>query len=309
MKWKYDYDNNDVNTIFVAQKNGNAINLISAVGYHGWKTGNTLGNDEPELYNPYAAIKVTYGTRDELRTLYLESGTSNGLYQTNVDGAFSFQPTRGGGLTMVATDEITTDFLFEEVKNYAFQVSAADGSNAKLGTVNLPFATTVPDGVTVYGINDSNETHVYVAPLELTDNVLPANTPVLIEAAASGSYGFKPAPASDDEYETGFAGTLEAEAIPGTTNAYILSYKGVGTPIKMYKLSSTDRTINANKAYYIDSTGRASALQFVFGGTTDIEDVEREGNENTIYDLQGRKLSEITEPGFYIIDGKKVWVK
>lgn len=307
LKWKYDYDNNDVNTIFVAQKNGNAMNLISAVGYHGWKASNMLGNDEQ--YNPYAAIKVTYGTRDELRTLYIESGTSSGLFQTNTDGAFSFQNSRGGGLTMIATDEATTDFLFEEVDTYAFQVSAADGSNAKLGTVNLPFATTVPAGVTVYGVNYSNEDYVYVAPLELTDNVLPANTPVLIEAAASGKYGFKPAPASANVYETGFAGTLEAEEIPGTTNAYILSYKGVGTPIKMYKLSSTDRTINANKAYFIDSTGKASALQFVFGGTTDIDDVEREDLEDTIYDLQGRKLSEITEPGMYIINGKKVYKK
>lgn len=307
LKWKYDYDNNDVNTIFVAQKNGNAMNLISAVGYHGWKASYMLGNDEQ--YDPYAAIKVTYGTRDELRTLYIESGTSSGLFQTNINGAFSFQNSRGGGLSMVATDEITTDFLFVEVDAYAFQVSAADGSNAKLGTVNLPFATTVPAEVTVYGVNDSNEDYVYVAPLELTDNVLPANTPVLIEAAASGKYGFKPAPASANVYETGFAGTLEAEAIPGTTKAYILSYDGAGTTIKMYRLSSTERTINANKAYFIDSTGRALALQFVFGGTTDIEEVEREGLEDTIYDLQGRKLSEITEPGMYIINGKKVYKK
>jgi hypothetical protein len=307
LKWKYEYANNDVNTIFVAQKNGNAMNLISAVGYHGWKASYMLGNDEQ--YNPYAAIKVTYGTRDELRTLYIESGTSSGLFQTNTDGAFSFQNSRGGGLTMIATDEATTDFLFEEVDTYAFQVSAADGSNAKLGTVNLPFATTVPAEVTVYGVNSSNESHVYVAPLELTGNVLPANTPVLIEAKTAGKYGFKPAPASANVYETGWAGTLEAEKIPGTTYAYILSYKGVGTPIKMYKLSSTDRTINANKAYYIDSTGRASALQFVFGETTDIEEVEREDLEHTIYDLQGRKLSEITEPGMYIINGKKVYKK
>lgn len=307
LKWKYDYDNNDVKTIFVAQKNGNAMNLISAVGYHGWKASYMLGNDEQ--YNPYAAIKVTYGTRDELRTLYIESGTSSGLFQTNINGAFSFQNSRGGGLSMVATDEITTDFLFVEVDAYAFQVSAADGSNAKLGTVNLPFATTVPAEVTVYGVNDSNEDYVYVAPLELTDNVLPANTPVLIEATASGKYGFKPAPASANVYDTGFAGTLEAEDIPGTTKAYILSYNGAGTTIKMYRLSSTERTINANKAYFIDSTGRALALQFVFGGTTDIEEVEREGLEDTIYDLQGRKLSEITEPGMYIINGKKVYKK
>ena len=310
LKWKDEFDNNDVNTIFVAQKNGNGVSLISAVGYHGWKANNMLGNDEQ--YNPYAAIKVTYGTRDELRTLYIESGTSSGLFQTNADGAFSFQNSRGRGLTMTATDETTTDFLFQEVDTYAFQVSAADGSNAKLGTVNLPFATTVPDGVKVYGIYDSNETHVYVEQLELTNNVLPANTPVLIEAEASGKYGFKPAPASANVHETGFAGTLGAEAIPGTTNAYILSYNGAGTAIKLYKLSSTsaERTINANKAYYIDATGKASALQFVFGGTTDIEEVKGENGEvEAIYDLQGRKLSEITEPGIYIINGKKVYKK
>ena len=308
LMWKNDDGNFDDNSIFVVQKNGNAVNLISAIGYHGWKASNKLGNDEQ--YNPYAAIKVTYGTKDETRSLYLESGTSSGIYTTLPNNVFAFMNTPSkNSLPIMDADNRTTNFLFEEVKNYAFQVSAADGSNAKLGTVNLPFATTVPAGVTVYGVNDSNEDYVYVAPLELTDNVLPANTPVLIEAATSGKYGFKPAPASANVYETGWAGTLEAEEIPGTTYAYILSYKGVGTPIKMYKLSSTDRTINANKAYYIDSTGRASALQFVFGGTTDIEDVEREGNEDTIYDLQGRKLSEITEPGIYIVGGKKVWVK
>ncbi len=308
LKWKYDYDNNDVNTIFVAQKNGNAMNLISAVGYHGWKASYMLGNDEQ--YNPYAAIKVTYGTRDELRTLYIESGTSSGLFQTNTDGAFSFQNSRGGGLSMVATDEITTDFLFVEVDTYAFQASIANGSNAKLGTVNLPFATTVPDGVTAYGVDHSEDDKVYMTPLELTDNVLPANTPVLIEASESRKYGFVPAPASSEIYETGFAGTLEAEDIPGTTNAYILSYEKAGAHIMLYKLSSTSRRINANKAYYIEPTGKASALQFVFGGTTDIEDMEGENGEvEAIYDLQGRKLSEITEPGMYIINGKKVYKK
>ena len=307
LKWKYEFDNNDVNTIFVAQKNGNAINLISAVGYHGWKANNMLGNDEQ--YNPYAAIKVTYGTRDELRTLYIESGTSSGIFQTNIDGAFSFQNSIDGGLTMIATDETTTDFLFEEVGTYAFQVSVADGSNAKLGTINLPFATTLPDGVTAYGVDYTEDENVYMAELELTDNVLPANTPVLVEAKTAGKFGFAPAPASGNTYDTGFAGTLEAEDIPGTTNAYILSYKGVGTHIMLYKLSSTSRKINANKAYYIDETGKASSLRFVFGKTTDIDDVEREDVEDTIYDLKGRKLSEITEPGLYIVNGKKIFVK
>ncbi len=308
LMWKNDDGNFDDNSIFVVQKNGNSVNLISAIGYHGWKASNKLGNDEQ--YNPYAAIKVTYGTKDETRSLYLESGTSSGIYTTLPNNVFAFINTPSkNSLPIMDADNRTTNFLFEKVDTYAFQVSAADGSNAKLGTVNLPFATTVPAGATAYGVDYTEGEQVYMKELELTNNVLPANTPVLIEAETAGKYGFKPAPASANVYDTGFAGTLEAEEIPGTTNAYILSYKGVGTHIMLYKLSSTDRTINANKAYYIDETGKASSLRFVFGGTTDIEEVEREGLEDTIYDLQGRKLSEITEPGMYIINGKKVYKK
>lgn len=76
---------------------------------------------------------------------------------------------------------------------------------------------------------------------------------------------------------------------------------------------------HANRAYMIlpaVSTSKSSyAFNFSGGGTTDIEDVfENEdtgGAElvETIYDLQGRRLSEITTPGIYIVNGKKVLVK
>ena len=105
---------------------------------------------------------------------------------------------------------------------------------------------------------------------------------------------------------------MEAETIPGTTNAYILSYDGAGTAIKFYKLSSSgNRKINANKAYYVSANGNPAAFYINLSReTTDIEEVKGENGEvKTIYDLQGRKLSEITEPGIYIVGGKKVWVK
>ena len=51
-------------------------------------------------------------------------------------------------------------------------------------------------------------------------------------------------------------------------------------------------------------------MRFVEPGTTGAEEVKAENGEvKTIYDLLGRKLNEITEPGFYIVDGKKVYVK
>ena len=42
---------------------------------------------------------------------------------------------------------------------------------------------------------------------------------------------------------------------------------------------------------------------------TGVEEVETDGGDKVIYDISGRKLSEITKPGLYIVNGKKVIVK
>jgi hypothetical protein len=42
---------------------------------------------------------------------------------------------------------------------------------------------------------------------------------------------------------------------------------------------------------------------------TPVDGVEVSDGEKVIYDLSGRKLAEITEPGIYIVNGVKVLVK
>ena len=76
----------------------------------------------------------------------------------------------------------------------------------------------------------------------------------------------------------------------------------------------THISCTANKIYMkVPETlaAKSFTMRFAKGdGATDIDNVKEEnGNVKTIYDLQGRKLSEITEPGIYIVDGKKVFVK
>ena len=69
--------------------------------------------------------------------------------------------------------------------------------------------------------------------------------------------------------------------------------------------------------WYITITPAAgqSTSTFSFGrfdneGTTGVEEVRTEdANVKGIYDLQGRKIDEITKPGLYIVDGVKVLVK
>lgn len=72
---------------------------------------------------------------------------------------------------------------------------------------------------------------------------------------------------------------------------------------------------SANKVYLkladTSTANLSSTYYFGFpGGTTDIDKIEGEENplEGTIYDLQGRKIEEVTVPGFYIVNGKKMFI-
>ena len=114
------------------------------------------------------------------------------------------------------------------------------------------------------------------------------------------------------------------------TRYYKLGGKSGDTVSKMYwmyKEYGSDGTItnagtdnggyircSANKIYMTVAENVASnSFSMRFGidsGTTDINEVDGEnGSVETIYDLQGRKLNGITEPGMYIVNGKKVYFK
>ena len=301
LKYSMDEGSSD-SYIFVVQKaDDKKVNLISALGYYGWNQHGTLSNE-------YAKIEIANGIGMEGRTLYSETGTN--CYTFSTDGNGNIKAIDDSAINKSVDGYVTSDFDFVEAIGYKFNVSVADGSNAKLGTINLPFATKLPDGITAYKAEVVDDDLV-MTPLELFDNILPANTPVLIEGTSSGKFGFAPAPASNEIYITGFSGTLDAKDIDSNVKAYILSYDGAGTEIKFYKLSSTSRKINANKAYFEDSTGSpATAFRIRFAGVTGIDGIEEENDmHESVYDLQGRKLEKVTSPGIYIVDGKKKYIK
>lgn len=199
----------------------------------------------------------------------------------------------------------STDFMFEEATDYAgHPVTFTASTDGKAyATLNLPFATTIPAGVTAYKKVDGTESSVKLEVYKNEKEVLPANTPVLLQANEAGEKTFAPAEYKAQE-ATGFSGTLAAAAVKDA-NAYILAKDGEA--VKFCKLNATNNQVNANKAYFTLTAAAANALNFDFGGvTTGIENaVANKANNAPIYDLSGRRVMNAVRGGIYIQNGKK----
>ena len=60
---------------------------------------------------------------------------------------------------------------------------------------------------------------------------------------------------------------------------------------------------------YFQQAGLKNPTTYEFTGTTGVEKVEISNEKEEIYDLTGRRVENITAPGIYIVNGKKVLVK
>ena len=192
------------------------------------------------------------------------------------------------------------------VEDYNLNVSAAGWATLYLG-----YNVIIPEDVICYIISEIDDMAV---KLEEVKGILPANTAVIVNAEA-GEYTFV-ATDNTTEVTSNMTGTLKNEYI--TKEAYVLSK--VDGVIGFYKAEMTGGAWlnNANKAYLPASALPATANSAAFYGiiwgdddeenTTAIENVET-ATVNVIYDLSGRRVSEITEKGIYVVNGKKVLVK
>lgn len=202
----------------------------------------------------------------------------------------------------------STEWFFEEVPTSEFAGQpvnfAASTDRKNYATLNLPYASTLPEGVTAYKAGEVVDNDLNITEYKNAGEVLPANTPVLLTATSAGEKTFAPAAYVAAE-GTGFQGTLSAKAVTAT-NTYILSKNG-GETVKFFALDENNNTINANKAYLVVSGGAAQALNFNFGITTGIQNAAVEGvNANApLFDLSGRRVVKAVKGGIYIQNGKK----
>lgn len=203
--------------------------------------------------------------------------------------------------------------------SYTVSVGAAEWA-----TLCLNYPVTVPAGVTAYAVVGVEGGSVL---LQSVGDVIAAGVPVLLNGEQN-SYEFKHADTEGTVPETnllmGSCYDIFVEALSGM-QYYILALNAQGNVAMciVYHEYNADGSLagentdngthfknNANKVYLpIEQTGNASRAYSlrILDGTTGIDAVVGEGAEvEGIYDLSGRRIKEMTAPGVYIVNGKKI---
>lgn len=181
-----------------------------------------------------------------------------------------------------------------------------------IGTFSAPWATIVPEGVTVYYAKQNYDGGtVSLTPVE--SNILPANQGVILigdvgvnsvkfELAEEGVEG---ADLSENTFTNSAKGLVVMER-----NDYILAKGRQGIGFYHATLGST---LKQGKAFFRLPAGAAPlSLVLKFGGnTTDIDVIgtDMDNVDEPIFDVYGRQVTQILKGRVYIKNGKKFIAK
>lgn len=253
-----------------------------------------------------------------------------GDFCTACEGTSGNSSTTGGIISTYnnLASGISNQWRIQEVTS----VPVSIGSTG-YATLNLPFAVSLAyTDIKAYTIKENGESEVTLTEATLTNNILPANSPVILTATANTT------PELTIVYDdataaltTGLNGTLTPYAVGTTTSeesgttvsedVYILKATGNSeSPVGFYKVNkvqtddyAADLTIPANKAYLTDATGSGAAVKlFNFGGeSTGIHGAAAANGAAaaTYYDLQGRRVLFPAHGVFVKGNGQKVFIK
>ena len=203
---------------------------------------------------------------------------------------------------------------FHEVDEVTVNVS-----DALWATLHLPFAVRIPEGVKAYvgGARGGG-----VVKLHEVDGVVPAHTPVVLNAVEAGAYTFpiayeaagEPAVANNTFLGTGLRRTglapfsFHVLANPSIEDGF--GVEGVGFYLGALTLTS----IPANKTYMLrDTSHGAAGYRFTIGDdpTVGIGQATQpgDGRSETYYDLHGRRVLYPSHGVYVTQDGQKVFIK
>lgn len=302
----------------------------TANGYQWWLRGTDKDTSNGALYlyaeskrfalptvkaGQYVVITGHKGNADFVLTL-VDNGVAELVdASTQANSIYTYKVIKDGTLAILMglngyLDNIN---VYEPVSSYDLSIDSKTG----VATFFWDKAATIPEGATVYYGELSTNEEETVLNLKEIEGTIPANTAVIVSASDKETVTFESTDAVDAIKGNALKGSVTAISDYTAGSIYMLGNKN---GLAFYQYAGT--SIPANRAYLeiaseAEAEGEAEsapAIRVVFGGTSDnvtgIENIAVEAESvKTAFDLQGRRVLNMSRPGLYIVGGKKVLVK
>ena len=202
------------------------------------------------------------------------------------------------------------------------QVKLVDGQDGcSYITTYLPYAVELPEDVKAYKAVRPAYQWTTVDLVEVgqgvneDENVVPAGTGVVLrkDDSTGGTYLLTPALVTEsktieDNCFRGVTVSTPVSAFTGEGETCFVLSRMTGLPIGFYVWNDT-KTLAAYKAYYLNSSNYESetnglTLNFLGEDTEGVKGATVEKSDDTLYDLQGRRVEKTSKGKIYIKNGK-----
>ena len=255
----------------------------------------------------FSAVNQQYNTSVRADNANNTPQQFNIVFQTAGEGNYVINFQTPGADTNTHNVVISNLKLFTEPESSATLAVTA----AKYGTFIAPFDVTLPEGVTAYTVTDGDQ----LTMTEVTNNTIPANTPVVVSSEEVVSETVK-------GYSLAIKDSYTMEALTGTyvdidapNGSYILQNQNGKVGFYKVDTSVAQPKVRANRAYLSSSSNARSSFLFenseVIDGINAVKALTE--GEALIYDMNGMQQPRLKK-GMNIIrtkDGRtqKVMVK
>lgn len=269
--------------------------------------------------NLYAVKDAAYAGKYKVDCTTSGTATELGLIDTGITSSTTQY------LNSLYGDDNTSSELTHYQANTYFGLDAGDvvyikevtehplTLKAEYATLCLPFAVTVPEGVTAYKVTDATTTELLMS--ELTGTV-PAGTGMIVKGTAGATVSFPIAAGTD---ETPATDNKLTGVTVQRTGLDALSFYGLAKKndhVAFYLSSVTE--MPANKAYLLtsataqsDPSSLSQLLDFNAGTPTGISAAAASGDKaaDAYYDLSGRRVLYPSRGVYVKGNGQKVFLK
>ena len=285
-------------------------------------TMSTITTDGTELYASTGSASGNGSNTAQIRlTDDATKALSIEIIPTTTDGLYNLKNTEANAL-LGCQDDTSKEKggLFTTNNRNNFTITKVDMPSVTIktpyywGTMILPFAAEIPEGLTVYSCADADGE---VLTLKKVDKI-EANTPYLICGATTEfEYTFTGfGTAATTAYTSGlFTGTYVDHETTANSCTYVL--QNINDNVAFYLVGDgAQPTVGAYHCYITYKTAEGEvAAPTIFsldrgGDTTDIAPSTLNSQLSTeIYDLMGCKVNAMEKGKMYIVNGQKVIVK